>query len=243
MRDFSPDRPDKTDCPYTVDAGHVQWEMSFVNYTCDNDNGISTRTWNVAPFNLKIGLLNYMDLQLIYDDYLNVFTKDTATGTSLRQSGFGDLTARVKMNLWGNDGGTTAFGFVPYVKFPVNTDQLGNHAVEGGVGLLLAVKLPYDFDLGSETAVGALQNDNDSNYHGDIANSVTIDHQVIGNLSAYIEFFSDLSTERHNQWVGTIDFGLEFLLSKNVQLDCGCNFGVTHAADDFNPFAGITMRF
>jgi hypothetical protein len=40
-----------------------------------------------------------------------------------------------------------------------------------------------------------------------------------------------------------VDTGLEFMLTENIQLDCGCNFGVTRAADDFNPFAGITVRF
>jgi hypothetical protein len=58
-----------------------------------------------------------------------------------------------------------------------------------------------------------------------------------------VEFFSSLGTERHSTWLGTVDVGLEYLVTKNVQLDCGCNFGVTRAADDFNPFAGITVRF
>jgi hypothetical protein len=58
-----------------------------------------------------------------------------------------------------------------------------------------------------------------------------------------VEFFSDISTESHSGWVGTVDAGLEFLVTENIQLDCGCNFGVTQAADNFNPFAGITVRF
>ena len=31
MRELAADRPDKTDCPFTVDAGHFQIEMDFVN--------------------------------------------------------------------------------------------------------------------------------------------------------------------------------------------------------------------
>jgi hypothetical protein len=243
MRELSPDRPDKTDGPYTVDAGHFQWEMDFANYTYDNDESLSVRAWNVAPFNFKVGLLNNLDLQVIYGNYLNVRTRDALTGTTARQSGFGDLTTRLKINLRGNDGGTTAFGLVPYFKFPVNTDGLGNNAIEGGSGFLWAIKLPHDFDLGLETAAGVFQNDNDSDYHADFANSITLDHSIIGKLSGYVEFFSDISTERHSDWIGTVDVGLEYLLTENVQLDCGCNFGVTRAADDFNPFAGITVRF
>lgn len=242
MRELTPDRPDKTESPYTVDAGHYQLEMDFANYTYDKTDGTTTKAWNVAPFNLKVGLRNNLDLQFVFDNYLNVRTKDNS-GNSMTQSGVGDLTARLKLNLWGNDGGQTAFGLLPYVKFPTSTDGLGNSAVEGGVIFPLAVKLPGDFDLGLETAVGFLRDDNGSNYHTDFINSVTLGHAIFGKLSGYVEFFSEVSTEVYTSWIGTLDTGLEWMLTENVQLDCGCNFGVTSAADDFNPFAGITVRF
>jgi hypothetical protein len=243
MRELAPDRPDKTDGPFTVDAGHFQWEMDFANYTEDKTDGLKTEAWNVAPFNLRIGLLDKVEFQVAYDDYLNVRTHDDVAGVSTRQSGFGDLNTRLKINLWGNESGTTAFGLFPFLKFPVNTDHLGNNAVEGGIGFPLAIKLPHDFDLGLETAFNIFRNDSDSNYHADFVNSITLDHTLIGKLSGYVEFFSDISAERHSGWIGTVDTGLEYQLSESVQLDCGCNFGVTRAADDFNPFAGITVRF
>jgi len=242
MREFSPDRPDKTESPYTVDAGHFQLETDFANYTDTKQSGEHTKAWQVGDFNLKAGLLNNVDIQLAYDSYLNVQTK-ARTGESTRVSGWGNLTARLKVNLWGDDGGTTAFALLPYVKFPTSTGNLGNNAVEGGMILPLAVKLPWDFDLGCETAVGVWQNTADDNYHEDFIHSVTVDHQLIEKLSGYVEFFSDLSTERHAGWIATVDIGLEFLVTENMQLDCGCNFGITRAADDYNPFAGITVRF
>src|ERR1700722_7216425 len=151
MREMSPDRPDKTESPYTVDAGHFQLEMDFANYTEDNADGVRTETWNVAPVNLKVGVLNNVDVQFILDDYLHVRTVTPALSRTTTQSGFGDFTTRVKINLWGNDGGSTAFGVMPFVKFPTNTDHLGNHAVEGGVIFPLGVKLPGDWDMGLET--------------------------------------------------------------------------------------------
>jgi len=149
----------------------------------------------------------------------------------------------LKLNLWGNGGGQTALAILPFVKFPTSTDNLGNDAVEGGIIFPFSVKLPRDFELGLETAVGFWRNGGDGDYHEDFINSVTLGHAIVGNLSGYLEFFSDLSTEARSRWVGTVDAGLEFLVTKNVQLDCGCNFGVTRTADDFNPFAGITVRF
>jgi Putative MetA-pathway of phenol degradation len=242
MRELSPDRPDKTESPYTVDAGHYQLEMDFANYTYDDTDGARTKAWQVGDFNLKAGLLNKVDFQLVYDNYLNVRTEDRS-GKTATQSGFGDFTARLKVNLWGDDGGKTAFALLPYVKFPTSTDGLGNNAVEGGVIFPLAVKLPADFDLSLETAAGFFQDDNDNRYHEEFIASASLDHQLIGKLSGYVEFFSNFTTESHAGWVGTVDGGLEYLVTDNIQLDGGCNFGITRAADDFNPFAGITWRF
>jgi hypothetical protein len=243
MRELNPDRPDKTESPYTLDAGHFMLEMDFANFTFDKLDGTTTKAWNIAPFNIKVGLLNNVDLQFVFDNYLNVRTEDRAMDVATTQSGIGDFTTRLKINLWGDDGGKTAFAFLPFVKFPTSTDNLGNDAVEGGVIFPLAVKLPDDFDLGLETAVSCLRDGSDSNYHADFINSITLDHAIVGRLSGYLEFFSDIGTESHADWVGTVDTGLEFLVTENIQLDCGCNFGVTRAADNFNPFAGITVRF
>ena len=51
-RPLSADRPDATESPYTVDAGAVQLEMSFLEYATSD----SADEWNVAPINLKFGL-------------------------------------------------------------------------------------------------------------------------------------------------------------------------------------------
>ena len=65
MRELSPDRPDKTESPYTVDAGHFQMEMSFAEFTRNHSDSIRTDTWNVAPVNFKAGLFNNVDLEFV----------------------------------------------------------------------------------------------------------------------------------------------------------------------------------
>jgi hypothetical protein len=243
MRDLSPDRPDATESPFTVDAGHYQLEMDFANFTHDKTGGITTKTWEAGDFNLRIGLFNQLELSLIFDNYLQVHTDDRVTGTSMTQSGVGDFTSRLKINLWGDDGGRTAFGLLPYVKFPTSTDGLGNNAVEGGMIFPLAVSLPHDFDLSLETAASLMKNNDNGGYHEEFIASASLDHQIIGKLNGFVEFFSNFTTASHAGWVGTVDTGLEYLVTKNIQLDLDCYFGVTPAAADYNPFCGITVRF
>lgn len=173
MRDLSPDRPDVTESAYTVDAGHYQLEADFFNYTYDKAGGTTTKIWEWGDFNFKAGLLNNVDLQLVYDNYLNVHAEDSL-GKSTTQSGFGDFTARLKVNLWGDDSGKTAFALLPYITFPTATDGLGDGAVEGGVIFPLAVSLPYDFDLSLETGASYKKNDDDGGYHEEFIASASL---------------------------------------------------------------------
>src|ERR1700690_3325848 len=48
MRDLSPDRPDGTESPFTVDAGHYQLEMDFANFTYNKTGGTTTKAWDVG---------------------------------------------------------------------------------------------------------------------------------------------------------------------------------------------------
>lgn len=247
LRELNTDRPDKTESPYTVDAGHFQLELDLVSYTHDRDqsSGGDTRTdaFAVMPLNLKAGLLPNVDLQVILETYHHVRIHDRAANTVDRHAGFGDVTTRLKVNLWGNDGGRTAFALMPFVKFPSNQDGLGNSSVEGGLILPLAVELPHGFSLGLMTEVDCLRNDAGPGQHASFVNSITLSHDLLGPLGGYVEFFSEVSTERNTPWVGTVDLGLTWGLTANLQLDAGINVGVTKSADDLNPFIGLSVRF
>lgn len=247
LRELATDRPDKTESPYTVDAGHYQIELDLLSYSYDRyeveDVDQTVENFAIAPINFKAGLLNNMDLQIIVETYKIERTRERAVRTRDEISGFGDLTVRWKTNFWGNDGGETAFGVMPFVKLPTNQHGLGNHAVEGGIIFPIAIKLPRDFDLGAMTEIDFVQNEENSDYHEEFINSITVSHSIVGEISGYVEFFSAVSTQRNTEWVGTFDFGVTCKLTPSIQLDAGLNVGLTRAADDLNPFVGFSVRF
>jgi len=248
MREFSTDRPDKTESPYTVDAGHVQVELDLVNYTHYRNSSagptVEVDAWAVAPVNFKVGLLNWLDLQTVIESYHHVTTTVGGSGGgTLRQSGFGDITSRVKANFWGNDGGATALAIMPFVKFPTSQEDLGNHSVEGGLIVPFAWELPAGFGLGMMTEFDFNRNEIGAGYHTEYINSITVSHRLVGELDGYIEFFSAVIGERDFGWIGTVDVGFTYGLSENVQLDAGVNVGVTSSADGVNPFVGLSFRF
>lgn len=243
LREFTTDRPDKTEGPTMVDGGHFQFEMDFATSTRDRTSGIRTEAWNVAPFNLRVGLLNNTELSLILDSYLQARTDDRLAQTMSISSGVGDFTTRLKINFWGNDGGQTAFALFPFGDFPTNTAGLGNDSVEGAALFPLSAKLPCKIDMGMETGISFLRNDVGRNYQEEFVNSVNFGREIIGTLSGYSEFFSSVRTEDGLSWIGTVDLGLTHAVAENLQVDCGCNIGVTRAADNVNVFTGISVRF
>src|SRR3954471_348524 len=116
MRELNTDRPDKTESPYTVDAGHFQLEMDILNYAYDRHTVARDQTRfervSIAPLNLKLGLLNNVDFQLGIESYSSIRAHDFSTGAVETHRGFGDLVPRMKINLWENDGGKTAAGII-----------------------------------------------------------------------------------------------------------------------------------
>ena len=69
MREFSLDRPDKTESPYSVDAGHFQYEATLVSWIYDDEGDSHTSAFEIAAPNLKVGLTNDSDLQFIFSSY------------------------------------------------------------------------------------------------------------------------------------------------------------------------------
>ncbi len=247
LREMNPDRPDKTESPFTVDAGHFQLELDFLNYSYDRHNAARDDTrvqaWGVAPLNLKVGLGNSTDLQFIVQHYNRVRTSSNSAGRVTRAADFGDFTTRLKVNLWGNDGGPTALGLMPYVKWPTARGQLGNGSVEGGLILPMAVELPYGWDAGGMAQFDLVRDATGPRYHLEFVQSVTFGHRIVGKLAGYVEFYSSFSAERGAAWVATADVGLTYSLTANLKIDAGVNFGVTRAADDLALFTGLSWRF
>jgi hypothetical protein len=190
--------------------------------------------------NTRIGLVDWAELQIEVPFY--EYSRDTELESrqTARSRGVGDLTVVLKTNFWGNDTSDTAGGMAFSVKTPTAGDGIGNGKVEGGMTFLLGLSLPGDFDLGINNGVSASANDDGDGYHADIVNSASVSHTIAGPVSAYLEFFSSVPTQHSGDWEGTVDVGSMLTIGRNFQLDGGVNIGVTHGADDLQPFLGAS---
>ncbi len=234
--------------PYTVDAGHAQIESVLGLFAYDHSTAhgadVTTEFLSLGSTTLRLGLLNNLDLGATFQPHIRVRIRDDRAGTTTHQNGIGDLTLRSKLNLWGNDGGSTAFGLVGFLKLPTNQEHIGNRYAEGGVGLPLAAELPWGWWLGVTPEFHCFHNtDGSDGYHLNFFSTVFLWHTIAGNLSGYVETANWVSTESGSPWISTLDVGVTYVFTPHVQLDLGAYIGMTRAANDISPFFGVSYRF
>ena len=239
LREMSTDRPDATEGPSTVDAGHVQVEMDVVNHTTNRLFGVRTKTWGVAAFNVRFGLRDDLEFGVFVAPYTRT-TEEPRGGPRETSSGFGDVTLRGKLNFWGNDGGASALGLIADLKLPTAARGLGNDSVEGTVLLPLGLELGRGRELGAMTGVDIRLRDSGSGRRGVWINTVTVGHGITENLAGYVEITSETGA---GPQVATFNAGLTLKINANTQLDVGCELGLSRQADDAVVFVGLARRY
>ncbi len=248
LRDMSTDRPDTTEVPFTVDAGHFQIETSIFSYARSfrAPDGSVTRGSEWMTSNLRIGLTHNTELSLVGRPYALVRTN--GPGGTDRQSGPGGIDVRMKFNLWGNDSfegpGATAFALLPYVTLPTDRfNGIGPDKNEGGVVAIWATKFNDTYGLGINAAIAAERNTDTSRYFPAAALTFSLSQEITDRIGIYYEAVGRFGINDGASEIITLGSGLTYKVNKNLQLDAGINFGVTRASDRINPFIGISARY
>jgi hypothetical protein len=97
--------------------------------------------------------------------------------------------------------------------------------------------------MGIMPQLDVVRDADDEGYDLVLVQTVTVSRPIAGNLGGYIEFFAAVNPKESADWVGTVDVGFTYTITRDIQLDGGVNIGVTRAAEDWNPFVGLSVRF
>jgi hypothetical protein len=158
MRGMQTDRPDVTESAFSVDAGHFQMEGDAYRFTSNNTSSIKTRQSYYNLANMKVGLSNSVDLQLVVPFYLQEKSQ-TVNGQIDKISGFNDFTFRLKKNVWGNDKGRTALAIMPFVNFQTGKN-VGDRRAEGGIVIPFSMELSDTWSFGTQAQFSFLNKGN-----------------------------------------------------------------------------------
>lgn len=239
LRDFETDRPDVTESPSTVDAGHFQVESDLFKRTVSKTDQTTAieHQFNVA--NLKLGLSRNTDLQLIVGSLINQYDLiDNKEKTNIK-TGFGNLTVRVKHNIWGNDGGKTAFAIMPYVKIPT-AKILENNYIETGVVFPFNVDINDRFSLGTQAQFDLLKSESNS-YHAEILQSFVVGINLGEKLDSFVESYYTYNFEEQKM-ESFFNSGMSYKILNNLKIDAGFNLGLTKNSDNVY-FIGFSFRY
>jgi hypothetical protein len=239
MRGMQTDRPDVTESAFSVDAGHFQMEGDAYRLVLNNAEGVKTREsfYNLA--NLKVGLTNSIDLQLVIPFYQQEKVTTTTGHFAKRNSGFSDFTLRLKKNIWGNDKGRTAFSVMPFLSF-----QTGKHVAdrrpEGGIVVPFSAELTDIWSIGAQGQISLLRNET-RKYDTELLNSVTIGKALSSNSSAFVESYYTYNLNLR-KFECFLNGGVVYSFTENFKADIGISYGLTKGSDH-TYFIGYSFRY
>lgn len=238
-RPMSTDRPDTTESPYTVPTSMFQIEASMVDFSRDR-RGTSTRSkqWVFGQLNFKRGIAHGTDVQVIVNSHS--ISGQVEGGDRAYSNGFGDVTVRVKHNLWGNDSGPTALAVMPYVTIPTHT-AVSEHRWAGGLILPFAITLPNSWSLGIMSQFDFIERSESDSSQFRWLQSVTTGIPISERVSTYVEMVAVTNPKAPVQLSGNAGFNLQ--VTENLVFDVGCRIGINRAAPDLGVFSGFSVRF
>lgn len=235
MRELSTDRPNTTQGPLTVDAGHVQVETELIAVGLDRDAAVSTTEVDWFTTELRLGVLSFMELQLIVEPYgRTVISRGTERVVS---DGMGAITTLLKINLWGNDSGSTAFCIVPLIQYV-------DSGVDFGLNEGFAGELPGDFEYGLMLAENLTRiDDEEGDERGlELVASGVLGRELVAPLAGFVELVWTVAT--YDASLSTLAFntGLTAIFLTDFQVDAGARVGIAGPISDIQLFGGLSAR-
>lgn len=235
-------RPGKSTAPCTVPARRLQLETGLADWSLQKSDGERDMSLTIGETSFKYGLTDRSDIELD----VTPWQRSTSRAGRIHDSasGFGDLVASYKQGLTAS-GAPLQLALLASVKIPTAKRSLGNGKWEAGllVPILYSIgKSPLSINLTPELDWAA---DADGHgHHAAMAQVASLGFQANDKLS--------LSAEIWGQWDwdpgGTTrqysaDGSIAYLVSKDLQLDGGANFGLNRNTPDVEVYTGVSVRF
>lgn len=237
-RELTTDRPDATESPFTVAPGRLQLELNLLGWSRSRSRNGGGDLIEAGNANLRIGITNSLE----FDVGLQPWLRGRETRQAPWRSGVGALTLRGKLNLWGNDSGTTAFAILPSISIPLDRGAPGAAAdIEYGVLVPLAISLGEGLGLGLNTGLNLRRAEPFTPYRLSVPLTASLAVDLAPRLGSYFEIAAEVGARQPD--VASFNSGLTWQPREDLQFDAGIGFGLNKASDRFAPFTGVSVRF
>jgi hypothetical protein len=228
-------RPGRADPPTVLAPGvaHIEGGFSFERET---EGEPDTDTLTLPEIELRLGVYERLELQLFAEGLVQEW--DDGAGN---RTGGSDLELDARVRLWEQAGWRPATAVDFGVSFPTGSGFATSDGFDPEGEILYAWdfaerwNLNGNFDFASET-----QGDDDSSRHFVYRPELALGLTISDRLGSFVEYYGVIEESAADQH--SVDGGVTFLLSEDLQLDISAGAGLNDAAPDFFVAAGVAWR-
>lgn len=241
------DRPDATESTETVPRGRVQFESGYT-FTYDREGSTRSRSHAAPEALLRIGLADRLELRLGWEGY--AWSHEQLPGTSRagrsivvadNTQAASDLYLGAKAKLFDQDGWRPHFGVIPAVTVPSGSPSAHSGDVDPEVKLAWAWDLPADFALAGNVHLGVPTEDGRRFVQSGASLSVAF--PLFDGVDGYCEYFGWYPNRRDADAAHSLNGGLTWKITDDLQIDWRVGMGLNEEADDFFTGIGLAIRF
>jgi hypothetical protein len=237
-----PDRPGKATSACTVPQDHWQIETGLADWSLQKSDGERDTSLVLGETTIKYGLTDSSDVEID----VTPFERSTSSVGSVHESasGFGDINLIFKQRLTKSDGPIQIIA-MPFLKVPTADHLLGNGKLEGGLRFPVGYQIPKTpLSLGLTPEFDWAANSDGTGHHLAMEQVATLGFAATDKLNISAEIWGawdwdPTGTTRE----ASADGSVAYLLTNDVQLDAGANFGLNKATPNAEFYAGVSVRF
>lgn len=228
------DRPDQTECPYTVPKKWIQLEAGFLKMTEKETGGNSYHFHHPALLS-KYGITNKLELRVITE--LASSKENVQNGKYASQTGFSSLQLGGKISLWEEKGWLPKTSLIAHYDF-CRWRSLERDGMNGAnFRFTLQNSISKNISLGYNVGMRWNRFDAPPAYVYTVAPGFNLSEKWY----AYIELFGFA-------WKGTspensLDGGFAYNVTNNCKLDISAGVGLTEKAPGNYIAIGASVRF
>lgn len=236
------DRPGKATSACTVPVGHWQVETGIADWSVQKAGGERDSSLALGETIVKYGLTGASDVEVDLAPWERAGS--SVAGFHQSASGFGDVKLIYKQRLTSPDAPVQVVA-MPVVKIPTAKHSLGNGEWESGLLVPIAYSIPRTpLSIGLTPEIDWAADVDGHGHHAAMVQVVSLGWQATDKLN--------LSAELWRQWdwvpsgttrEASADGAVAYLLSNNVQLDAGANFGLNRSTPVVELYGGVSERF
>ncbi len=241
---FCPNRPSLGSSACITAPGHVQFELSALDWQRDDNSDQREDTILTGDFEARFGVAKTTELQLSWTPVGRVRTRDKATGMIDTTTGIGDVRLGLRQNFRNPDGKGLSFGAEPFVTLPIGRDPVGAGDWGAGVVLPVTYEVSESVQLSFTGEGDAAVDDDGDGRHLAYSGIVGLGYSLTEAITATAELLvlrDDDPTGHHTE---TATAGsVAWQPRKNLQLNMLAVAGLNHDTPDLRLVTGGAMLF